>query len=212
MPLPAGGGDASIARMPQHSGQRFDKRYYDRFYGRNRPLRRDVVNTQKLCDFVCAYLKYIGLPVRSVVDLGCGLGLWRDGIAAHFPHARYRGVEYSDYLCEKYGWERGSVVDYRARRPADLVICQDTIQYLPDEQASKAIRNLTSLTRGALYLSAPSRRDWKETANSEISDTRVHKRTADWYRRRLARGFFNLGGGVFLRRDAPVALWELERI
>jgi len=198
--------------MPKHTDQKFDKRYYDRFYGRNRPLRRDVVNTQRLGDFVCSYLKYIGLPVRSVLDLGCGLGLWRDGITRHFPQARYHGVEYSDYLCEKYGWEHGSVVDYRARRPSDLVICQDTIQYLSDDAASKAIRNLAKLTRGALYLSAPSRRDWKETADAEISDTKVYKRTADWYRARLESAFFNLGGGVFLRRDAPVALWELERL
>ncbi|MGD8809070.1 MAG: class I SAM-dependent methyltransferase [Gammaproteobacteria bacterium] len=211
MPLPARGGDASIARMPGQARKDFDKQYYDRFYGRKRPLRRDVVNTKKLCDFVCAYLNYIGQPVRSVLDLGCGLGLWRDALAEHFPKARYHGVEYSRYLCDEYGWEQASIVDYRTRTRADLVICQDTIQYLPDAEASRALRNLARLTRGALYLSAPSEKDWRETADPRISDADVYKRSAQWYRQRLKPSCFNLGGGLFLRRDAPVALWELER-
>ena len=198
--------------MPQPQRQSFDKRYYDRFYGARRPLRRDVENTRRLCDFVCAYLRYIGLPVRHVLDLGCGLGLWREPLAAHYPGAHYHGVEFSEYLCNEYGWEHGSVVDYRAKRPADFVICQDTIQYLPDEQAARAIGNLARLTHGALYLSAPSRRDWKETADPAISDNQVYKRPAQWYRSRLTRHFFNLGGGLFLRRDEPIAIWELERL
>lgn len=196
--------------MHTNSGRQFDRRYYDRFYGRNRPRRRELEDTRKLCEFVCAYLHYIGQPVRNVLDLGCGLGLWRDAIAARHPKATYRGVEFSDYLCEEYGWEHGSVVDYPARRRFDLVICQDTVQYLSDRQASAAIRNLGRLTRGALYLSAPSTQDWRETVDPAISDADVYKRPADWYRRRLHRHFRNLGGGVFLHRDADIPLWELE--
>jgi predicted TPR repeat methyltransferase len=191
---------------------RFDKRYYDRFYGRKRPRRRELDDTKRLCDFVCAYLRHIGQPVRSVIDIGCGLGLWRDTLAVHYPKARYRGVEYSEYLCEEYGWEYGSVVDYRAARPADLVVCQDTVQYLSDKQASLAIENLTQLTRGALYLSVPTDIDWKENVDPDISDADVYKRPATWYRRRLQRSFFNLGGGVFLKRDTSIVLWELETL
>ena len=188
----------------------FDKQYYDRFYGRNRPRRREIEETARLCDFVCAYLRYIRQPVRRVLDIGCGLGLWRDPLKAHYPKVRYHGVEFSDYLCERFGWERGSVVDYEASRPADLVICQDTVQYLPDRQATAAIDNLAQLTRGALYFSAPSEADWQESVDRATSDADVFRRPAEWYRRRLHRHFLNLGGGLFLRQDSPLVLWELE--
>ena len=221
MPLHAIRGDASIAAVPSTklqriampaNSRRFDKAYYDRFYGRNGPRRRELLATKKLCDFVCAYLCYVGQPVRNVLDLGCGLGLWRDAIAPHYPKALYRGVEISEYLCEKHGWERGSVVDYRAATPFDLVICQDTIQYLSDRAAATAIRNLARLSRGALYFSAPTARDWQQSVDPGSSDADVFRRTAQWYRRRLARSFHNLGGGVFLRRNSDVVLWELERL
>lgn len=190
----------------------FDKRYYDRFYGRNRPRRRELDDTRRLCDFVCAYLRHIGQPIRSVIDIGCGLGLWREPLAEHYPKARYRGVEFSQYLCEQYGWEHGSVVDYRSKQLADLLICQDTIQYLPDRQADAAIRNLARLTRGALYLSVPSDIDWQENVDPALSDADVYMRPVEWYRERLQRRFRNLGGGVFLHRDTSIVLWELETL
>ncbi|HMB73650.1 MAG TPA: class I SAM-dependent methyltransferase [Gammaproteobacteria bacterium] len=198
--------------MRANSGRHFDKQYYDRFYGRNRPRRRELEDTRKLGDFVCAYLRYIGHPVRNVLDLGCGLGLWRDAIATHYPRATYRGVELSDYLCDEYGWVRGSVVDYRASHRFDLVICQDTVQYLPETKASAAIRNLGALARGVLYFSAPSSQDWKESVDPGVSDSNVYKRAAQWYRRRLNRSFRNLGGGVFLHRESEIVLWELEQL
>ena len=55
-----------------------------------------------------------GKGLETILDMGCGIGLWRDVVARHFPHASYHGVEFSPYLCERFGWERGSVVDYRA--------------------------------------------------------------------------------------------------
>jgi len=190
----------------------FDKQYYDRFYGRNGPRRREIDDTRRLCDFVCAYLRQIRQPVRRVIDIGCGLGLWHKPLLRHFPRARYHGVEFSEYLCERYGWEQGSVVDYQSKHRADLVICQDTIQYLPDRDASAAIKNLAQLTRGALYLSVPTDTDWGENVDPLISDADVYKRTAAWYRRRLRREFLNLGGGVFVPRDTSRVLWELEML
>jgi trans-aconitate methyltransferase len=165
-----------------------------------------------LADFVCAYLGYVGQPVRSVLDLGCGLGLWRGAIASHYPDARYRGVEFSEYLCDKYGWEQGSVVDFRTAEPADLVICQDTLQYLPPAEARAAIKNLARLSGAALYLSALTKKDWKENCDRSKTDSAVYKRSAQWYRDRLQRKFFNLGGGLFLRRDTSIVVWELETL
>jgi hypothetical protein len=35
--------------------------------------------------FVCSYLQFLRVPVRRVLDVGCGIGLWRDLIARHYP-------------------------------------------------------------------------------------------------------------------------------
>ncbi|MEN8195286.1 MAG: methyltransferase [Pseudomonadota bacterium] len=74
----------------------------------------------------------------EVMDIGCGIGLWRHVIARHFPKARYHGVEVSEYLCDTYNWQFGSVVDFRPRRMFDFVICKDVVQYLPAREAATA--------------------------------------------------------------------------
>lgn len=189
----------------------FDKAYYDRFYGRRRPRKADRKEIALLADFVCAYLRYLQQPVRSVLDVGCGLGLWQEPIARHFPNARYRGVEISEYLCRSHGWEHGSVVDLRARDKADLVICKDVLQYLPAPAASTAIDNLARLCRCALYFNVLTREDWEENCDQAQSNGDVHQRSGHWYRRRLQRHFTNLGGGLFLSRRSSAVVWELEK-
>ena len=191
---------------------RFDQRYYDHFYGSARKA-ADRRSDERLIDFVCAYLEYLEQPVRSVVDIGCGLGIWRDGIARHFPKARYTGVEISEYLCEKYGWTHGSVIDFRAKRPFDLVICKDMLQYVPTEQCKLAITNLAKLSRGgALYLSVMTTEDWRHNCDRAHTDSAVYKRSASWYRRILRSRFTNVGGGVFLSARSAAMPWELETL
>jgi len=117
----------------------FDKAYYQRFYGYPRIRANDAREIALLGDFVCAYLRYLGQPVRRVLDIGCGLGSWQDVVARHHPRASYTGVEANDFLCERHGWIIGSVVDFKARGAFDLVICKDVLQYLPHAAASTAI-------------------------------------------------------------------------
>src|ERR1700712_2963420 len=93
----------------------FDQRYYQRFYLDPKTRVTDQGAIDRLGDFVCTYLQYLSLPVERTLDLGCGIGLWQSVLARKFPSASYQGVEISDYLCERYGWQHGSVVDYRSR-------------------------------------------------------------------------------------------------
>ncbi len=96
------------------------------------------------------------------MDIGCGIGLLRRPFAEVLPKARYSGVEASDYLCKRYGWTQGSVVDYLPREPGDLVVCYDVLQYLDDRAAARAIANFRRQTRAALYVSALTREDWRD--------------------------------------------------
>ena len=127
------------------------------------------------------------------------------------PRARYSGLEASAYLCGRHGWIAGSIVDFSPRKPFDLVVCYDVLQYLSDAEAGRAIANLARLSRSAVYVSALTREDWRENCDRSRTDRNVHLRPADWYRRRLRRRFRHLGFGVWLRRDVSAILWEMER-
>lgn len=188
----------------------FDRAYYHRYYRDPDTRVLGPEEMRRLADFVCTYLRHLGQPVRRVLDLGCGLGWWRRILRRHFPAARYTGVETSDYLCRRYGWRRGSVTDFRARAPYDLVICQGVLQYLPPAEAEAAIANLAGLCRGALYLEVLTREDWLHRCDRSRTDGAVHLRRAAWYRRRLQRHFANAGGGVFLSPRSAALAWELD--
>jgi predicted TPR repeat methyltransferase len=160
---------------------------------------------------IAAILAQAAIPVRSIIDAGCGIGLLRKPFADELPRARYHGLEASDYLCKRYGWTRGSVVDYVPRKPADLVVCYDVLQYLDERDASRAIANLAHMTRAALYISALTREDWRDNCDRSRTDRAVHLRAGEWYRRRLKRNFRYLGFGVWLRKDVTALLWDMER-
>jgi len=48
---------------------------------------------------ITACLGYIGLPVGSILDAGCGVGLLRAPLLQALKRASYTGLEFSDYLC-----------------------------------------------------------------------------------------------------------------
>lgn len=191
--------------------RRFDKAYYDRFY-RN-PDTRAVTPAaaRRQAGFIAAYLRHLEIPVRRILDVGCGTGITLRALGRCFPGAAVHGVEVSPYLCRRYGWEPGSVVDYRARTPWDLVVCNDVLAYLDDADCSTAIANLAGLTRGAAFLGIVTADD-RGAFDPERTDPRQHLRPAAWYRRRLARHFVNVGGGLHLSAPPDVVVWALDRV
>ena len=189
----------------------FDRDYYQRFYydPRTAVVSRAEMNAR--AKLIAAYAGHIGLPVRRMLDAGCGIGLLRAPLQRALPRAIYVGLEYSEYLCERYGWEQGSVVDYASRTPFDLVICQGVLPYLDARSAKRAIDNLGALCRGALYLEAVTREDWDGgVLDKRRTDRAMQLRRASWYRRALAPHFIAAGGGVWVSRRAKVALYALE--
>lgn len=190
----------------------FDEAYYERYYFNKKTSVADPEHVQRLGAFVCSYLQFIRVPVRRVLDVGCGIGLWRDVVKRHYPHAEFHGVEYSEYLCGRFGWERGSVVDYTASKPFDLVICQGVLPYLSAADAKRAMHNLGRLSCGALYVEAVAREDFEQDiVDDTLTDPRLFKHRAQLYRQGLSDGFIELGGGVWLSRKADLPVFALER-
>ncbi len=192
--------------------ERFGRDYYQRFYRNARSSVTSQAEMTARANLIAAYVKHIDCPVGSVLDAGCGLGLMRTALLRALPGATYVGLEYSEYLCQKYGWLNGSIADYRPRQPFDLVVCYDVLQYLDDASAAKAMRNFANLCRGVSFFSALTRRDWRENADQRRTDPAVTMRTAEWYRTRLRRHFRQIGAGFWIRRGAPLVTWELEGV
>jgi SAM-dependent methyltransferase len=188
---------------------RFDEAYYRRFYFDSRTAVTSKAEMRARGELIGAYAQHIGLPVRRLLDAGCGIGMLRAPLLRAFPNAEYTGLEFSEYLCRKYGWTRGSLADWSAD-PFDLVVCYDVLQYLDDYTAARALANLGRLTRGVLYLSALTARDWRDNCDRTRTDSEVHLREAAWYGARLRRNFRPAGVGFWVRRGAPLTTWEME--
>jgi SAM-dependent methyltransferase len=191
---------------------RFDRDYYRRFYFDPRTAVTSRAEMRARARLIASYAEHVGLPVRRVLDAGCGIGLMRAPLQRLLPRATYTGLEASEYLCKRYGWEQGFLQSYRPGTPFDLVICYDVMQYLDDRAASSALVNLGRLCRGVLYFTALTRRDWVENCDRSRTDALVHLRTAAWYRSRLKRQFREAGAGFWMRRGAPLTVWELETL
>ena len=74
--------------MKSASATTFDEAYYQRFYFDKKTSVADPAHIERLGTFVCSYLQYLRVPVRRVLDVGCGVGdtSWpRAGLSARTP-------------------------------------------------------------------------------------------------------------------------------
>lgn len=190
----------------------FDRAYYQRYYFNPRTAVASRSEVRARAHLIAACSAHVGLPVRRILDAGCGTGLLRAALTRRLPRAHYVALESSDYLCERYGWVHGRIEEFRARAPFDLIVCYDVLQYLESSAAERALANFGRLCRGLLYFTALTRFDYEQNCDQGRTDASVHLRSARWYRTRLARRFNEVGLGFWVRRGAPLTLWELESV
>jgi SAM-dependent methyltransferase len=189
----------------------FTAAYFRKFY--LNPSTRVVTPAEmrSRATLIASILRQCQIPVRSILDAGCGVGLLRKPFKQLLPRARYVGLEASEYLCGRFHWTQGSIIDFAPRTPFDLVVCYDVLQYLPDRAAARAIANLSKVTAAALYVSALTSEDWRENCDRSRTDRAVHLRSGAWYRRRLNKSFRYIGFGVWVRKNVTAIMWDMER-
>src|SRR2546421_5030104 len=134
---------------------RFGREYYQRYYFDPRTAVATRREIQARARLIAALTGHVGLPVRRVLEAGCGTGMLRAALRRRLPRAHYVALESSEYLCRRYGWERGRIETYRAPAPFDLVICYDLLQYLEAAAARRALGEFGRRWRRARYLNAP---------------------------------------------------------
>lgn len=188
---------------------RFDEAYYREFYqGASRVQgRREVA---RLATIVTGIIEASQSPLETVLEIGAGTGMWRDWFARRRPDVRYRSTDVSPFACQQFGHEQRNIVTWKTRQQFDLVVCQGALPYLDDQDAAAALRNLTAMTGGFLYLEAVTSDDLARVADLQATDSAMHGRPGDWYRRRLRRSFRQVGFGLWVRRGSRGRFWELE--
>lgn len=188
----------------------FDADYYERYYGSAHTRVHSAEEVGKLCTAVVSFIEWWGYPLDSVLDVGAGVGIWRDWFARHRPKVAYRSTEVSAHACRQYGHEQRDITRWRSSETYDLVVCQGVLPYLDDDGATKAIENLAAMTGGFLYLEAITKRDIREVCDEERTDVQVYARTGAFYRSRLSAHYVEVGCGIWCKRDAGVLFYELE--
>jgi 2-polyprenyl-3-methyl-5-hydroxy-6-metoxy-1,4-benzoquinol methylase len=190
----------------------FDEAYYERFYRAKKTRVSSPAQVANLCEGVVGMIRWYGADLASVLDVGAGVGLWRDWFKKHAKGVKYRSTEISDYACAKYGHEKRDIATWRGREKFDLVVCQGVLPYLDDAAAGAALENLAAMTRGFLYLEAITQRDLEDVCDRDLTDVRVHERPGSFYLSRLDRHFTRVGCGLFYKKDGPLVFYELESL
>src|SRR5580698_10280327 len=80
----------------------FSEEYFRKFY--LNPATRVVTRGEmrSRAGVIACTLSHCEIPVRTILDAGCGIGLLKGPFKEFLPRARYTGLEASEYLCRRF--------------------------------------------------------------------------------------------------------------
>lgn len=200
--------------MSRNSSERYDRAYFDRWY--RDPKTRvksssDIRRKAALALSVAEY--YLERPVRTVLDVGCGEGNWFPALRALRKGIRYTGVDSSRYAVERYGKSRNislgsfaSLEEMGLADDYDLIVCSDTLFYLPPEELKAGLHSLAHRAAGVAFLELYTKGD------SLIGDfPKKGLQSAAYYRRLLRNlGFRSVGSHCYLGPQLHGMAMEME--
>lgn len=182
--------------------KRYDQAYFDHWYrpARGRPgvkgiLARKVTLAVAMCEY------YLGRPLRSVLDIGCGEGAWRAPLLALRPTLHYLGLDSSEYAVARFGRRRNlRLVEFsqlehlRLDRPYDLIVCADVVHYLDARTLRRGLSGFAELGHGMAWIEAFCRGD-----QAEGDTDGWHARSAAQYRKLFNEaGLLGVGSHAWL--------------
>ena len=158
---------------------------------------------------------FLGGPVRTVLDVGCGEGDWYRALRRMRPAIRYLGIDPSPYVVERFGARRnirlgsfGDVAHHAKDRVFDVIICSDVMQYVPPRELRRGLSQIADHAGGVAYLEAHT------TADEMVGDKRDwHRRSPRYYRRLFAEvGLLACGPYCYLGEPLHEMANALERL
>ncbi|MCL1634202.1 class I SAM-dependent methyltransferase [Luteimonas sp. SX5] len=180
--------------------KQYDARYFDRWY-RGHGLGDRARLGRKVALAVATAEYHLQRPIRNVLDIGCGEGVWRAPLLKLRPKLDYLGFDSSEYAIRRYGRSRrlryarfGDFAELRPCAPADLVVCSDVLHYLTVRELDRGLPGLVELCAGVAFLETFAREDAAEGDEDEFQN-----RPARFYRQRFeALGLRQLGSHCWL--------------
>lgn len=145
----------------------YDRAYFEKWYrdarhrvGSRAELERKVGMVVHLAEY------YLARPLRNVLDVGCGEGLWRAPLKRLRPRIEYRGLDSSEYAVTRYGRSRnislasfGQLGELRFDTRYDLIVCSDMLHYVPAAQLRRGLAGFGELLEGVAFLEVFTARD-----------------------------------------------------
>jgi SAM-dependent methyltransferase len=193
----------------------YDRAYFERWYhDRDTRILMKGSLERKVALAVAAAEFVLGRPIYSVLDVGCGEGLWRAVLRRLRPRVRYTGVDGSEFVVRRHGRRRnirlarfGALGRLELDGPFDLVVCSDVLHYVPTPELARGIRALGRHTQGLAWIEVFAAQD--ETVGDHVE---YHERPARTYDRLLrAAGLTPIGLYAFVPRDVLRTLTAFER-
>jgi SAM-dependent methyltransferase len=180
----------------------YDRAYFEKWYrseqhrvGSRAELARKVAMVVHLAEY------YLARPLRNVLDVGCGEGVWRAPLRKLRPGIEYRGLDSSEYAVARYGRTRniglatfGQLDQLRFETRFDLIVCTDVLHYVPARELHRGLGGFGDLLEGVAFLEAFTSRD-------NVSGDRKGfiARTPAWYRTQFTEaGLLPCGSHTYL--------------
>jgi SAM-dependent methyltransferase len=193
---------------------RYDRAYFDRWYRdpetrvkSGAAIRRKAALALSVAEY------YLEHPVRTVLDAGCGEGNWLPALKSFRPGIRYTGVDASSYAVERFGKKRNirlgtfaTLEEIGLADDYDLIVCSDTLFYLPLEELKLGLQSLAHRAAGIAFLELYTEED------SLIGDfPKEGLQSAAFYRRLLkSHGFRSVGSHCYLGPQLHGSAMQLE--
>lgn len=196
----------------------YDRAYFDKWYrhpdhtvASPAELRRKVTLAVAQAEY------YLGRPIRSVLDVGCGEAPWRAHLRTLRPEASYRGLDASEYVVNRYGSSRniglatfGQLEYLRFDTRFDLIVCTDVLHYLKPAEIRAGLGGIVDMLEGIAFLEVFTRAD--------DPDGDMHgfvARSPQWYLREFQQaGLLPCGSHCYLgpRLERRVAALERAQV
>lgn len=190
--------------------RRFDEAYYERFYLSPKTRVISADEHAHLAQFVFSFAAWNGIEIKSMLDVGAGVGHWKRWLEKHRKGISYTGTEVSKAMCKEHGFLERDIARWRDRKKHDLIVCQGVLQYLPDPDVAPAVANLAAMSRGLLYVEITTRLDLRERCDQDLTDADIYVRNGSYYRGILQKHFLSVGAGLWWTKELPPPFFELE--
>ncbi len=192
--------------------KQYDRAYYERWYRGALGAERRAHTARKAALAVATCEYYLGRPLRSVLDIGCGEGSWRAPLLKLRPKLSYLGLDSSEYAISRFGRSRdlrlarfAQLAELRFPRTFDLLVCSDVLHYLPAAEIKRGLSGFPEIGHGMAFIDLFCRGDQAEGDHDGF-----HARTAMFYARQFAAiGLRPVGSHCYL---LPAFVENLARL